>query len=135
MDIKIAVILCVISLTFTTSHWILKIRKDERDFEACIKDIRVMNTYNSYFLAGILIFFGLIIEKGVELVPESSLYLLIAAFLFASLAIFFIPLKRPSSGAGAAKKLWLYTLIFTQLTVIVTLVGVISAVVVRCKLF
>ena len=132
--IWIAVMLCGISAMFSTVYWKLKIKFDARDFPVCIDDIRAMNTYNSYFLAGILIFFGLIIEKGITFVPKSSLYLLIFAFISASLAIIFIPVKKPSSGAGKAKYLWLYTLIFTQFTVILTAVGVLNVIIIIFEL-
>lgn len=132
--IWIAVMLCGISAIFTTVHWKLKVISDGRDFEDCIADIRAMNTYNSYFLAGILIFFGLIIEKGITFVPKSSLYLLIFAFISASLAIIFIPLKKPFYGAGKAKYLWLHTLIFTQFTVVLTAVGVLNAIIIIFEL-
>ena len=95
-----------------------------------------MNTYNSYFFAAGLVFFGLIIDKGIGIVPKSSVVLLIFAFLTASAAIFFIPLKKTSNkNCPAAKKLWLYTLLLSQFTVILTVVGVLSAVVVGFKLF
>ena len=55
---------CIVSLTYTSLHWYFRIRYDARDFECIIADIRAMNTYNSYFLAATLVFFGLIIENS-----------------------------------------------------------------------
>lgn len=128
--IWIAVAGCVVSLIYTSLHWYFRVRNDARDFEYIITDIRAMNTYNSYFLAAILVFFGLIIEKGITtIVPKSSLVLLTFAFLFASASIFFIPMKKPQDRADKAtnaRKLWLYTLILSQFTVILTVLGVLG---------
>jgi len=94
-----------------------------------------MNTYNSYFLAAMFVFFGLIIEKGVTLIPKSSLGLLVLAFFSASASIFFIPLKKYSGyDQCSARRLWLYTLVLSQFTVILTVVGVLSAIIIGLKL-
>ncbi len=113
--------------TWLECHY--RVQKDVRDFEYCIQDIRALNTYNSYFLAALVVFFGLVMEKGATIVPKSSLLLLALAFVTASASIFFIPLKKPEKGPGSARGLWLYTLLLQQLTVILTVLGVLSALV------
>jgi hypothetical protein len=111
-------------------------KDDARDFKSIIEDIRAMNTYNSYFFAGILLFFGLIIGKGLTDVPKSSLDLLLLAFLFASASIFFIPLKKPQDKQPIdnAKRLWLSNLILSQFTVILTVLGVLNAIIIGFQL-
>jgi len=130
-----AYVLCCISATYTTLHWVFKVRHDSRSFDYCIRDIRALNTYNNYFMAAILVFLGLVL-KEFGAVPKASLFLFLSAFISACFSLFFIPLEKPEKGEGVgrAKQLWLYTLIFSQFTVILTAAGVLSAVAIRYML-
>lgn len=128
----IAISTCMLSLIWTSRYWAKKIKTDIRSFDECVNDIRAMNTYNSYFLASIIIFLGFTIDKGIDILPKSSLIMLLAAFVFAAFAIFFIPLeKRKRKRAGDltnVKTLWLFTLVPSQWTVILCVLGILNAV-------
>jgi len=127
----IAISTCMLSLIWTSRYW-AKIKTDIRSFDECVNDIRAMNNYNSYFLAAIIIFLGFTIDKGTDILPKSSLIMLLAAFVFAAFAIFFIPLeKRKRKRAGDltnVKTLWLLTLVPSQWTVILCVLGILNAV-------
>jgi hypothetical protein len=126
----IAISTCIFSAIWTSRYWVQKIKTDIRSFDECIKDIRAMNTYNSYFLTAIIIFLGFTIDKGIDILPKSSLIMLLAAFVFAAFAIFFIPLEKPKCDGGStnAKTLWLYTLLPSQWVVILCVLGIVNAV-------
>lgn len=123
---------CIFSITWTFRYWIKRIKTDTRSFDDCINDIRAMNTYNSYFLAAIIVFFGFTVNKSVVL-PKSSLIMLLAAFIFAAFSIFFIPLRKSAadSGAASAKALWLYTLLLSQLVVILCVFGIVNVILLK----
>lgn len=89
-----------------------------------------MNTYNSYFLAAIMIFIGFAIDKGTDVLPGSALVIFLLAFIFAAFAIFFFPLKRPKDGMTpeSMRRLWLLTLISSQWVVILSAGGIANAV-------
>ena len=117
---------CLFSAIWSFKYWNNKIKTDIRSFDECIDDIRAMNTYNSYFLTALIIFLGFTIDEGVDILPKSSLIMLLAAFIFAAFAIFFIPLEKPKCDGGAtnAKTLWIYTLLPSQWTVILCVFGI-----------
>ena len=126
----IAIGTCIFSAIWTSRYWVKKIKTDIRSFDDCINDIRAMNTYNSYFLAAIIIFLGFAIDKDIDILPKSSLIMVLAAFVFAAFAIFFIPLEKPKSEGGSTnvKMLWLYTLMPSQWVVILCVLGIVNAV-------
>ncbi|MEE8167626.1 MAG: hypothetical protein V3T58_01990 [Candidatus Hydrothermarchaeales archaeon] len=126
----IAIGTCIFSASWTYRYWIKKIKTDSRSFDECINDIRAMNTYNSYFLAAIIVFLGFTIDKGIDILPKSSLIMLLAALVFAAFAIFFIPLEKPKGADGATnvKTLWLFTLVPSQWVVILCVFGIVNAV-------
>jgi len=130
----IVITACFISVIWTALHWRRAIRVDKRGFDYCIKELQTMETYNHYLMVAIMVFLGLVIEKDFGLVPKPSLFLLLSAFLSASVSLFFIPVAMPECGAGNAKRLWLWKLICTQITVILTAAGVLSTVTVRFML-
>jgi hypothetical protein len=103
-------------------------RSDTRSFDDYVGDIRAMNQYNSYYVAALVIFLGFAIEG--ELVSDSALILLLMAFLAGSLSIFFFPLRRPQPGAAKTRvrEYWLFKVIATQWTVILTVFGIATVV-------
>ena len=126
----IAIGACMFSAICSLRYWNNKIKPDIRSFDECMNDIRAMNTYNSYFLTAIIIFFGFTIDEGVDILPKSSLFMLLIAFICASLAIFFIPLAKTKFDECEknAKTLWIYTLLPSQWTVILCAFGITNAV-------
>lgn len=136
--VSIAGALCTLSFTKSTHYWFSNIRDGYRTFDECIADIRAMNQYNSWFLAGSIIFLGLIIEKGNVELSDTATLLIVASLITASAAIFFIPLQKPGCSlismrpkSMRSKQLWLSTLILSQWTIILMLSGVIYGVLSR----
>lgn len=125
---------CVASTLWSVRYWRRWIRDDTRTYDDSVGDIRAMNTYNSYFLAAIVIFLGVTQDQPLfGGVPSVSLVLMAAALLSAAVALFYIPSKKPAhEGAPTnVKRIWLAKLLPTQWTVILAVSGVLSSVVVR----
>ena len=122
----IATLLALCAAEYSYRYWHKHVMHGERDFDYCVADIRAMNTYNSYMLTAILVFFGFVLDGGWVLLPECALELLLFAFGFASAAIFFIPVKKPPylEPSSGILRLWIYTLILSQTTVIFTVTAV-----------
>jgi hypothetical protein len=76
---------------------------------------------------------ALLLKKLPPIIPNIALIIILCSFLSASNAIFFIPLHKPDDESEplAARRLWLYTLIPTQWTVILAVLGITNAVVSR----
>ena len=138
----------VYSIGFALVHWKNNPGTgwvDHRDFTDRIKDVRAMNNYNSYMLAGMMVFLGFAANrpKGAIAVPEEAVKVIIAALICAAAAIFFFPLGHPERTRDetlkettvpdkpTAKALWLKTLFFSQLTVILTVAGIVRTVYAR----
>ena len=115
----VAGLLCLVSVVVTLTRW-PDLRSDGRSYDDCFKDVRAMNTYNSYFLGATIVFFGLVAGTDSQVVPASALWLFLGAFVCSSVAIFFFPIKKPIDGghSAGAKRRWLLALIPTQWTVI-----------------
>jgi len=120
----------VSSCLLSTRHWQRCEKVDSRTFDYCIQDIRTMNTYNSYLLAAVIVFLGLSIQKAGMAIPFSALILILCSFLTACSAIFFIPIRKPedNGNSDAVRRLWVYTLILSQWTVILAALGITNAV-------
>lgn len=115
---------CAASLFSTLRYWNRCTPDDKRADEHYIEDIRALNTYNSYFLTAILIILGFTFEQGAKL-PTTALILFLAALLAAGSGIFFFPVRRESH---LIRRLWLWKLIPSQWTVILSLAGAIGVV-------
>ena len=138
--IWIEIVLCTSTLVYNVGfawvHWRKGGKPDNHNFESRIADIRAMNTYNSYMLAGILVFLAFAASPGkaASPIPTSAAYLVLAALFFAAAAIFFIPLGKPKLGAedsAPAKAVWLKTLVCSHWTVILTVGGITRTVLAR----
>ncbi len=122
-------VLCLTSFIRSYFSW-RRMDFVNRNFDYCVNDIRTMNTYNSYFLAAIMIFIGFAIDKGTDVLPASALVIFLLAFIFAAFAIFFFPLKRSKDGMTpeSMRRLWLLTLVSSQWVVILSAGGIANAV-------
>ena len=114
---------------------------DDREREDCVSDIRAMNTYNSYFMTAIVVFFGFAFGataggSGNQL-PHSALMMLSVSFLSASAGMFYVPIRKLKSGAAevtpsslsAIRSRWVAVIICSQLTVIFCAWGVLNIVI------
>ena len=126
--IEISIVLCVTSLAFDIWRWFRCIKTDQRTYDDCVNDIRAMNTYNSYFIAAIIIFFGLVADKGAHSLPISALIMFLASFLCAASAMFFFPIQKTASSATnpAVRKRWLLVLIPSQWTIVLFTCGLLD---------
>lgn|GEM_PF-1485605 len=129
----IAIGACGFSYVLTHRHWVKRVKADVRSFDCCIGDIRAMNTYNSYFMAAIVIFLGFTLGNGTEILPKSCLGMLLSAFLFAATSMFFIPLEKPTGDESSlsAKRYWLFVVVLSQWVVILCVLGIVNAVLPR----
>lgn len=116
----VVISLCLMVLIVDLVCWFRHLQSDSRTHEECWGDVRAMNTYNSYFMSAIVVFFGLVVDKGLDTVPISALIMFLAAFVSASSAIFFFPVQRPRDGAVSpgVRRRWFCALVPTQWTVI-----------------
>ena len=138
--IWIEIVLCTATLVYNVGfawvHWRKGGKLDNRNFEDRIADLRAMNTYNSYMLAGILVFlaFAANPREGIPAIPTSAAFLVLAALFSAAAAIFFIPLGKPKLDAedsAPAKAVWLQTLVCSHWAVILTVGGITRTVLAR----
>ena len=121
---------------FAWLHWRKNGRPDNRNFEDRIADVRAMNTYNSYMLAGILVFlaFAASPSDGATTIPTIASYLMLAALFSTAAAVFFIPLGKPNLGVedtATAKVVWLQTLVCSHWAVVLTVGGITRTVLAR----
>ena len=112
---------------------------DERLRDDYVGDIRAMNTYNSYFMTAIVVFFGFAFGAtnggSQNDLPHSALMMLSLAFVAASAALYYVPVRK-ISGANpndrapirAIHSRWLAVIICSQLTVILCVFGVLTIV-------
>ena len=126
--IEIAIILCFVALFVDIYRWFSCLRSDHREFDDYVKDIRAMNTYNSYFLGAIIVFFGLIVQQPEPVVSITVLIMFLAAFVFSGCAIFFHPIPKPEGNKATFGIIcrWFLALIPTQWTVILGTAGFVS---------
>ena len=126
-----------------------RLKIDERSWDVYIADIRAMNDYNAHFLEGIVIFLAVAVVGSEVFVYEVGLTVLLAAFVLASLAMFFFPLprvaeKEADTDGGAkperdregetrrlmyVRRKWIFTIVLSQGTVILTSTGVLAIIV------
>ena len=137
----VEVMLCVVALiysgAFAWTHWKENpIWSDARGFKDRIKDIRALNTYNSYMLAGIMVFLAFAANPPIAAtpVPPEAVSVILVALLCAGIGIVFIPIGQPAdlnSDNRVVKALWFKTVIFSQFTVILTIAGIARVVVAK----
>lgn len=63
-----------------------------------------MNVYNSYMLAGMMVFLGFS-ASGEAAPPKMAVYLLLVALCAAGLGILFLPLKQDSADNQPSRRL------------------------------
>ena len=118
----------VFAIGWSLNHWSKYLRSvtsgDNRTFDDRITDIRAMNVYNSYMLAGLMVFLGLS-ANGDAAPPKLAVYLLLVALCAAGLGILFLPLKNDKGvDDRPSRRLWMKTLLCTQIAVIGTVAGI-----------
>ena len=126
----IAIIGCLLSSTLTLRWKSRKIKEDGKEFDDYINDIRAMNNYNSYFLSAIMIFFGFIMEKDINIVLKSSLIMILVSFVFAAVSLFFFPVikKEEPKDLKNIRARWLCALLPSQWVIVLCVLGIINAV-------
>jgi hypothetical protein len=114
---------------------------DERSRDDYVGDIRAMNTYNSYFMTAIVVFFGFVFGATSggrnNDIPHSALTMLSLAFVAAASAMYYVPVRKTSSTTDSNDRnqrrgihgRWLAAIICSQLTVILCVFGVLNIVV------
>jgi hypothetical protein len=128
VPLVLAVTVAIAVAAVTVARVLRGFRSDTRSYDDYVGDIRAMNEYNSYYVAAIVIFLGFAIEGDV--VSDRALIVLVMAFLAGSLSIFFFPIQRTQPGASTARVrgYWLFKVIATQWTVILTVFGIATVV-------
>jgi uncharacterized membrane protein len=117
----------------TPWSWVIRRGADNRTYEDFIRDIGEINHNNSYFVGAILIFFGFAFTRG-EL-PHVALGLLLVAFIFGSVSLFFFPVVKPASSASSSvrpslrwvRRFWLFKVVTSQCCVIFAVFGIYNA--------
>jgi hypothetical protein len=101
---------------------------DARTYEDFFRDVRAMNEYNSYYVAAIVIFLGFALDG--KILSEQALLLLLAGFLAGSVSIFFYPIRKPkkSEPTSRVKAFWLFKVLATQWTIVLTVFGITTVV-------
>ncbi len=115
----------------STITWIFTAgRHDDRTWDDFIKDIRAMNQYNSYILAAIVIFLGFTERPTGSRVPSAAVAMLLSAFTFGALSMFFFPIRKRSCGEGTPLRpalpvriYWVVDVLASQATVVFAVFG------------
>lgn len=128
--LEIAVATCLVIFIVDLVRWFTHLQADNRTWNDCWGDVRAMNTYNSYFIGAIIVFFGLVADpdKGLKTIPITAFIMFLAALVLAACAIFFFPIHKHSGGDAVAsagvRRRWLWALIPTQCTIILGTAGI-----------
>lgn len=127
--LEITFTIAIALLVFNVMRWKTIWRSDDRDWNDCVGDIRAMNTYNSYFMGGIMVFVGLVTGASNDLtaLPVTAFIMLITAFLFAASAIFFFPIRKKGTEATSGMRIrWFWVLYPSQCTVLFSTGGFVN---------
>jgi len=104
--------------------------EDGREWNDYVRDFTVMSNYSSYFLAAILVFFGLVFQEGREL-PMVSKIFLNGGLMASALCIAFWPVIKPKTETTASKwvrRLWAWKILMLSATAGLTAGGTLLAV-------
>jgi hypothetical protein len=113
------------------SLWV-KYKDDERNYDQYLNDIRLQKTYASYFISAITVFFGLAVRTNLHL-DRTAVILLLSALCSAAITVSFLPIRRPKTTRAhspelwAIRILWICKLVPLNLTMILTVLGLVDA--------
>jgi hypothetical protein len=103
---------------------------DDRTWGDFIEDIRAMNQYNSYILAAIVIFLGFTQRPAGTPVPSAAVAMLLSAFTFGALSMFFFPIRKRTGGEGTSpppglpvRVYWVCDVLASQATIVFAVFG------------
>jgi len=115
-------------------HIIVQARRgseDVRDWNDYVRDFNVLSIYSSYFLAAIIVFFGLVFREGREL-PMVSKIFLNGGLMASALCIAFWPTTKPKLETTTSKvwvrRLWTWKILMLSGCAGLTVGGILLAV-------